>query len=97
MTFKFIFVSIVFLFCWISLRNNMKKQNDKHNLFDDFLHFTGIPFVFFYIIFICLNYKRYIGKTTQEVFNTPLTYCLLGWMLVSVIIFLIRFNKNTKK
>ena len=87
---------IIFMTCWIVMRNIMKRQNPKYTFFDDLLYFTGAPAVLGYIIFICLTIEKYADKTPKEVFGTTLIWCLCGWMVLSTIIYLIRYYKKDK-
>lgn len=98
-TFSFIFVLIVFTSCWIIMRDAMKKTNNRYGIVDDLLYFTGVPPTFFNIVITCivmtLKPENYIGKSGADVFGTPLTWCLLCWMVISSVIFLLRYYKKS--
>ena len=91
-----IFVYVVFILCFLVMRNANKKQNPKHSFLDDFLMFTGSPLMLAYIIIVAFNPNN-ADKIARDLFSTPLTYCLMGWLVISSVWYLIRYNKNVPK
>jgi len=91
-----IFVYVVFILCFLMMRNANKKQNPKHSFLDDFLIFTGPPLMLAYIMIVAFNPNN-ADKIARDVFATPLTYCLMAWLLISSVWYIFRFNKNRSK
>ena len=91
-----IFVYVVFILCFLVMRNANKKQNPKHSFWDDFLMFTGSPLMLAYILILAFNPNN-ADKIVRDLFATPLTYCLMGWLVISSVWYLIRYNKNVPK
>lgn len=91
-----ILVLILVLYTIWTIRVGFKYYNPKHNFFDDLLILTGIPSVFVYIFVVIWNPNNW-EKPVYDVFFTPLFWCLLAWMLIGFVIFMIRHNKNRKK
>lgn len=91
-----ILVYAIFLSVYIVIRKSMKFHNPKYHLFDDFLLFSGTPLFFAYILLLLFNpYHRNI--TVFNLINTPLTYILMAWMLVSNVVLFVRFERNRIK
>ena len=91
-----ILVYAIFLSFYIVIRKSMKFHNPKHHFFDDLLLFSGTPLFFAYILFMFFNpYSRNV--IVHDLVNTPMTYTLMAWMLLSNVILLVRFEKNRIK
>lgn len=80
---------------YVLMRANLKHHNPKHGLFDDFLLFSGTPLVFGYLLFLFFN-PFYADKIVLDLINTPLTHCLMAWLILSNVILIIRYKKNCK-
>ena len=91
-----IFVYVVFILCFLVMRNSNKRQNPKHSFLDDFLMFTGSPVLLAYILVIVFNPNN-ADKIVRDLFATPLTYCLMAWALLATIWYIVRYSKNVPK
>lgn len=91
-----IIIFVVFVLCFLKIRNTFKNQNPKHSFLDDFLMFTGSPLMLAYILILAFNPNN-ADKIARDLFSTPLTYCLMGWLVISSVWYLIRYNKNVPK
>ena len=87
---------VIFLVCFIVLRNATKKKNPKHSFLDDFLLFTSSPVLFAYILIVAFNPNN-ADKIVHDLFATPLTYSLMAWGLLSTVWYSIRYYKNVPK
>ena len=91
-----LFVYIVFLFCFILMRISDKRRNPKYSFLDDFLLFTGCPLFFAYFLYVAFNPNNG-DKMVHDLFSTPLIFGLMGWMVISTILYVIRNQRNDKK
>lgn len=94
-----IFVALVYalvITLFVMTRKAMRFHNPKHCFWDDILLFSGSPLLLGYLLILFFNPYNW-DKIVFDLLNTPLTYCLMVWAVISTVIVLVRFEKNRNK
>jgi len=95
----FIFVVLAYalvITLFVVTRKTLRFHNPKHCFWDDILLFSGSPLLFGYLLLLFFNPYNW-DKIAFNLLNTPLTYCLMAWAVISTVIMSVRFEKNRKK
>jgi hypothetical protein len=95
----FIFVVLAYalvITLFVVTRKTLRFHNPKHCFWDDILLFSGSPLLFGYLLILFFNPYNW-DKIAFNLLNTPLTYCLMAWAVISTVIMSVRFEKNRKK